>query len=51
MEIEKKDLIDLIQCYYRTRDSNDRDILERSDKIVNTIAQKYGYTKPKWRND
>ena len=41
MEVEKRDLIDLVQCYYRTRDSDDPDILERSDKIVDTIWSKY----------
>ena len=39
--IKKKDLIDLIQCYYRTRDCSDYHILKRSDENVDKIAQKY----------
>ncbi|KKN10004.1 hypothetical protein LCGC14_1040870 [marine sediment metagenome] len=44
-----KDIINLIQCYYRTRDSDDFTILGRSDEIVDRIAFKYGFKKPEWR--
>lgn len=43
MDIEERDFIDLIQCYYRTRDSDDLSILGRSDKIVDNIAKRYNY--------
>lgn len=39
--IENGDIITLIQCYYRTRDSDDRSILKRSDAIVDKINIKY----------
>jgi len=41
--VQERDFIDLIQCYHRTRDSNDLSILGRSDEIVDNIAKKYGY--------
>lgn len=41
MKVKKRDFIDIIQCYYRTRDSDDSSILERSDKIVDDIVKKY----------
>ena len=47
MEITERDFIDLIQCYYRTRDSDDPWILERSDLIVDNIARKHGYKHSK----
>ena len=47
MDVLERDLIDLIQCYYRTRDSDDFSICGRSDEIVDKIAQKYGFSKPK----
>ena len=45
-KIRVRDIIDLIQCYWRTRDSDDSSILERSDKIVKKIALKHGYNFP-----
>lgn len=44
--IEERDLIDLIQCYYRVRDSDDQLIIGRSDNIVDRIAKKHGYSIP-----
>ena len=46
MEVSERDIIDLIQCYYRTRGSDDLSICGRSDEIVDKIAQKYGYKIP-----
>ena len=43
MEIEEKEVIDLIQCYYSTRDSDDLFICGRADEIVDNIAEKYGF--------
>ena len=41
IEIEERDLIDAIQCYYRLRDTPSINVEFRANQIIEDIKKKY----------